>query len=154
MINGFWQAPGTGRSAESPGAPWGPDWPDRGGLEIESLTLARNIAAILESMKGTEIALLDVREKFGLADYFLIASADNRRLVQSLVEEIDRQQKAAGVPKPRIEGKSVGWWALLDYGDVVVHIFREEARAYYDLDLLWADAPRMEWRLPDQEQAG
>ena len=116
------------------------------------MELAREIAAIIESMKGTELKLLEVGDQFCLSDYFLIASAANRRQAQAMAGEIDRQMKARGVPKPNIEGKESGWWVLMDFGEVVVHIFREEARSYYDLDLLWADAPRVELKDGEEEK--
>ena len=105
-------------------------------------------------MKGTHVVLLDVAERFGLTDYFLIAGASNRRMVQAMATEVDKQMKAAGIPKARIEGFQAGWWVLMDFDEVVVHIFREEARAYYDLDLLWADTAKVDWRLPGKGQAG
>ncbi len=104
-------------------------------------------------MKGTDPLLLDVSKKLGLTDYFLIYSAANRRLAQAMAREVEGRLKAEGVPPPRIEGLEVGWWVLMDYGDLVVHIFREEARSYYDLDHLWADAPRVDLDLPPQGEA-
>ena len=105
-------------------------------------------------MKATDPVLLDVSKKLGLTDYFLIVSADSRRLVQAMAREVESRMKAEGAPSPRMEGLEVGWWVLMDYGDLVVHIFRDEARSYYDLDHLWADAPRVDLELPPKEEAG
>ncbi len=129
---------------------WGPGKEER---PIEALELARRVAAILDSMKGTDPVLLDVSKKLGLTDYFLIVSAANRRLAQAMAREVEGRLKAEGVAPPRMEGLEVGWWVLMDYGDLVVHIFREEARSYYDLDHLWADAPRVELELPPKGEA-
>lgn len=120
---------------------------------IEPLELARRAAAILQEMKGREILLLDVAERLGLTDYFLLVSAPTRRQVQAMASELNRQVKLLGHPKGRVEGAQAGWWILVDLGEVVVHIFRDEARSYYDFDLLWADAPRVDWALPEQQQA-
>ena len=79
-----------------------------------------------------------------ITDSFLIASAPNERLVRAIAEEIERQIKDLGGPAPlRVEGLREGDWVLLDYGDFVVHVFREETRRFYDLERLWSDAPRM-----------
>ncbi len=142
-----------GRSfSEGPEHPAGPS-PGKEERLIEALEIARKAAAILDSMKGTDPVLLDVSKKLGLTDYFLIVSAANRRLAQAMAREVEERLKAEGVPTPRLEGFDVGWWVLMDYGDLVIHIFREEARSYYDLDHLWADAPRVDLELPPRGEA-
>ena len=76
----------------------------------------------------------------------MITSAANPRQVRTIAEEVEEQIKAAGGPGPiRTEGLDDLRWALLDYGDVVVHVFHEEAREYYDLERLWSDVPRLDW---------
>lgn len=76
----------------------------------------------------------------------MITSGRNVRQVRTIAEEIEKQLKDAGQGGPiRIEGLSDASWVLLDYADFVVHVFREETREYYNLDRLWADAPRLEW---------
>lgn len=85
-----------------------------------------------------------------VADEFVIASAANDRLVRAIVDEIERQVgEAAGIngnTKPlRVEGRNERRWVLMDYGDVVVHVFLQEVRDYYELERLWADVPRVEW---------
>jgi len=70
--------------------------------------------------------------------------------VRTIVEEVEQRVKAAGGPAPyRVEGTDDARWVLMDYGDFVVHVFLDEARRYYDLERLWADAPRTEWDEPD-----
>lgn len=89
------------------------------------------------------IALLDVSGLIVLTDVFIIASGTSRRHVMALAEETEMQLKADDRRPLRREGMDDGTWVLLDYGDVVVHLFDEETRAYYDLERLWADAPRL-----------
>jgi ribosome-associated protein len=81
-----------------------------------------------------------------ITDSFVITSAPNDRLVRTIAEEVERRVKEAGGPAPlRVEGLREAEWVLLDYGDFVVHVFLEETRRFYDLERLWADAPRVEW---------
>ena len=82
----------------------------------------------------------------GITDAFVITSASNVRLVRTIAEEVEQRVKAAGGPAPyRVEGTDDARWVLMDYGDFVVHVFLDEARRYYDLERLWADAPRLDW---------
>ena len=89
-----------------------------------------------------DTVVLEVKAVTAIADYFLITSGANVRQVKTIVGEIEHQVKAAGGPSPlRSEGLDTHRWSLLDYGDFVTHVFLEEARAYYDLERLWADVP-------------
>jgi ribosome-associated protein len=87
--------------------------------------------------------LLDVSGLIVLTDVFIIASGTSRRHVITLAEETEMQLKGQDRRPLRREGMEDGSWVLLDYGDVVVHVFDEDTRAYYDLERLWADAPRL-----------
>lgn len=80
-----------------------------------------------------------------LVDYFLIASGTSRRQIHAMAEEIDRAMNEHGDQKIGIEGYRESRWVLLDYGDIVIHLFDDETRRYYDLENLWGDAPRVEW---------
>ena len=80
-----------------------------------------------------------------LTDVFIIATGTSRRHVISLAEEAELKLKEQDRRPLRREGTENGTWVLLDYGDVVIHLFDEETRAYYDLERLWADAPRLEF---------
>ena len=102
-------------------------------------------AAVIDSKKGLDIRLLDVSELLVITDVFVIASGTSRRHVLTLVEECEAQLKALDRRPLRREGVEDGHWVLLDYGDVVVHVFDEETRAYYDLERLWGNAPRLEF---------
>ena len=116
-------------------------------MDIHGLELARVAARAAEEKTATDTVVLEVGEVLGIAEAFVITSAGNERLVRTIADEIEAQVKAAGGPGPlRTEGMSDARWVLLDYGDIVVHVFHEEARRYYDLERLWADAPRFAWQ--------
>lgn len=115
---------------------------------MQGLELARVAARAADEKKGDETVVLEVGEVLGIADAFVITSAGNDRLVRTIAEEVEAQVKAHGGPAPvRIEGRQDGRWVLMDYGDVIVHVFLDEARRYYDLERLWGDAPRVDWQL-------
>lgn len=87
--------------------------------------------------------MLDVSELIVVTDIFIVAGGTSRRHVRTLAEETEFALKAEGRRPLRREGLEDGTWVLLDYGDVIVHVFDEETRRYYDLERLWADAPRV-----------
>ena len=90
--------------------------------------------------------VLDVGDVLAITGSFVITSAGNTRLVKALVDDIEGQVKAAGGPSPRrIEGRDRHEWVLMDYGDIVVHVFLDETRRYYELERLWGDVPRLDW---------
>ena len=90
--------------------------------------------------------VLDVGDIISITDYFVIASAGNTRQARTIVETVEQAMREQAGAKPRAEeGRADGSWVLLDYGDIVVHVFLEETREYYGLDRLWADAPRLDW---------
>lgn len=107
---------------------------------VESTDVVRRVIEIALDKKGENVKVLDVSERIQIADYFVICTVQNRRQAQAICSEIDYEMKHAGVPKARIEGFDSGWWVLLDYDIVVIHVFQEEARDYYELEALWADA--------------
>jgi ribosome-associated protein len=102
-----------------------------------------------------EAVILDVRDLIVITDYFVIASGSTDRQVRTIVEEVEKSLRERLDTKPaRREGED-GWqWVLLDYVDVVVHVFVEEQRDYYDLERLWRDAPRVEWEESDAVSSG
>ena len=105
------------------------------------------VAAVAASdKKGTDIVVLDVGDIISITEAFVLVSAANTRQVRTIVEEIELALKASDGEGPRaIEGLDDATWVLMDYGDVIVHVFQAETRAYYDLDRLWADAPAVTW---------
>ena len=93
----------------------------------------------LEDKKAEDIRVIDIEHVSVLADYFLIASGNNRNQVQALAENVEEKLYKAGYEKKQTEGYSAGNWILLDYGDIVIHIFDRENRLFYDLERIWRD---------------
>ena len=95
---------------------------------------------------GQDTVVLEVGQVLAITDHFVITSAANGRQVRAIVDEVEQQIKDSGGPGPiRSEGLDDARWVLMDYGDFVVHVFLDEVRRYYDLERLWADAPRLQW---------
>jgi ribosome-associated protein len=109
------------------------------------------IAAALAATdkQASDIVVLDVHEIIVITDHFVICTASTHRQIRSVIDAIEEALRGLGVKPLRREGEpEAGWW-LLDYVDVVVHVFGEEERAYYDLERLWSDAPHVEWEASD-----
>lgn len=107
---------------------------------MDSYTLAARVARLLDDKKAQEVKVLKVRDLTVLTDYFVIASGTSSTQVKSLAEEVEYQLEQAGVKVLRSEGYDAKNWILLDYGEVIVHVFYPQAREFYDLEHLWADA--------------
>ena len=104
-------------------------------------------ARAADAKSGEDVVVLEVGPVLALCGHFVIASASNTRLVRSIADDVEAQVAAAGGPRPlRVEGLDDLRWVLLDYGDFVVHVFLDETRRYYDLERLWADVDRVDWR--------
>jgi ribosome-associated protein len=113
---------------------------------ITSTERARIAARACDDKKGEDIVVLDVAEIMGIVDAFVIVHATNTRLVRAIVDEVKAQLlERAGVKPRSIEGLDDTTWVLLDYGDLIVHVFLEETREFYGLERLWTDAPRILW---------
>jgi ribosome-associated protein len=96
--------------------------------------------------------VLDVGDVLAITGWFVITGGRNARQVRTVAEEVEARVADAGGPKPlRVEGLDAADWVLLDYGDLVVHVFRDEAREYYDLERLWRDVPVVDWRATDDD---
>jgi ribosome-associated protein len=122
--------------------------------EPESRTVAVAAARAANDKQATRIVVLDVREPIVITDYFVICTASSVRQIRTVVDEIERVTRDLGAKPVRREGEGeAGWW-LLDYFDVVVHVFSEEDRAYYDLERLWRDAPMVDWETSDAASSG
>ena len=98
----------------------------------------------LDSKKAEDITVLDIGELTSIGDYFVIASAGNTTLVKTLAEEVEDKLSAAGIEPKRVEGAGSAMWILMDYYDVVIHVFYKETRDFYCLERLWGDAPRVD----------
>ena len=109
-----------------------------------SLHLVAAEAAASKTMESTVV--IEVGPLMGITDFFVVTAGRNDRQVRSIVDEVTSRVRAAGGGSVRrIEGLQAATWVLLDYGDFVVHVFDAEAREYFSLERLWADAPRVEW---------
>lgn len=107
---------------------------------MEPEALSELAASAAQDKKAEDIMLLDMRELTIMCDYFLICTARNTQHVKAVVEGIQERVEAAGRRVRHIEGMATARWVLMDYGDVIVHVFLPEERAFYDLERLWADA--------------
>jgi len=108
-------------------------------------------ARAADAKSGEDTVILAMGDLLAVTDAFVITSGRNARQVRTIVDEVERQVKAAGGGAPtRVEGLDDARWVLLDYGDFLVHVFLDEAREFYDLEHLWADARRIAWEPPDQ----
>ena len=95
-------------------------------------------------MKATELTIIDVRERTSLCDWFVLCNGSNSRQIQAIADHILRLfKKEMGIQPVGVEGASGQKWVLIDLGDVIVHVFDQNMRGYYDLDGLWIDAPRV-----------
>lgn len=105
-----------------------------------------------DSKRAEDIVALEVGEISLLADYFLITNGTNERQVNAIVDAVVEEVEKAGVLLKRLEGKEGGKWILIDFGDVIVHVFNHEERDFYKLEKLWSDAPIVDiqdWLLED-----
>ena len=122
----------------------------RGGTERtvdrSARELARVIAAIADAEHGSDVLVLAVGDVLAVTEYFVIVSASNRRLVRTLVDEIEVQtREQIGRSPLRSEGVRENQWVLVDYGDVVVHVFLAEVREFYEIERLYTDVPKVDW---------
>src|SRR5262245_47579235 len=108
--------------------------------------LAVTIARIADAQHGSNVLVMQVGDVLGVTEYFVIVSASNRRLVRTLVDEIEIQAREASGRSPlRSEGEREQQWVLVDYGDVVVHVFLAEIREFYEIERLYTDVPKVAW---------
>ena len=103
-------------------------------------------ARIAEDNKGKDTVVLDMRSLTPLYDYFIITTGVSRRQIHTIAEEIDAGLRAVGDRRLSIAGFETSKWVVQDYGDIVVHVFDQETREYYNLEGLWADAAKVDWK--------
>jgi ribosome-associated protein len=120
-----------------------------GGLSAEEKVVL--ISRIVTDRKAIDVVVLDMRDVSSITDYFLICSGGSERQVRAIADAVDEESGALGLASLGVEGYREGHWILIDYGDVIVHVFLQETREYYDLERLWANAPRVD---PSGEVAG
>ncbi len=115
-------------------------------IDDSGLALAKLAAQVADSSKSSDIVILDVGEVLSITGYFVIAGASNPRLVRATVDEIERRVKAdLGRSPLRTEGMREQQWILMDYGDVVIHVFLDSIREFYEIERLYLDVPRVAW---------
>jgi len=108
-------------------------------------------ARAADAKSGDDTVILAVGELLGVTDAFVVTSGHNTRQVKTIVDEVERAVKESAQRHPvRVEGLDDARWVLMDYGDFLVHVFLDEARDFYDLEHLWADAPRIGWRVQER----
>lgn len=113
----------------------------------EALSVAKIAARAADDKQATNTIVVPVGEILGITEYFVITGASNRRLVRAVAEEIEEKvREICGRSPGRTEGHREQQWVLLDYGDVVVHVFLDEVRQFYEIERLYKDVPRIEWR--------
>jgi len=105
--------------------------------------LAVQIAEIISDTPASETIVLDIHELSTFADYFVICSGENERQLRAIVESISEKLAENGVRAHRIEGTPASGWLVMDYGDVIVHVFDVDQRAFYRLEALWQEAPTL-----------
>lgn len=101
--------------------------------------LADKVCALLSAKKGEDILIIDVKEKTTLCDYFVIASGHSATQVKALCDHVEETLSKEGIEPRRTEGTKEGRWGVLDYGDVIVHVFNDETRLFYHIERLWQD---------------
>ncbi|HEX2984752.1 MAG TPA: ribosome silencing factor [Ignavibacteriales bacterium] len=108
---------------------------------METREFVNKITEAIFSKKGSDVKVLDLRKISTIADYFVICSADSDTQVKAIADEVDKVLSEEGIKSSRIEGYQALNWILMDYFDVVIHIFKNDTRTYYNLEKLWGDAP-------------
>ena len=109
--------------------------------KVGAHTLVQQAAEAAWAKNADDLVAIDVSSRLPLTDAFLLASGSSERNVLAIADAVDERMSAEGVPLKRREGRGQGRWELLDFGDIVVHVFHQEDRAYYGLERLWRDCP-------------
>lgn len=113
-------------------------------MENNSIEMARLAIEGLEEKKAEDIKVIDISEVSVIADYFIIAGGNNRSQIQALSDNVCEKLGRAGHPEKQIEGYDTANWVLIDFGDVIVHVFDKENRLLYDLERIWRDGKTVE----------
>lgn len=106
---------------------------------METIELVKKAAAALEDKKAEDVTVLDIREISTIADYFIIASGSNQNQLMAMQDAVEEEMHKNGVSVKQIEGNRNSTWILMDYQDIVVHLFSRENRLFYDLERIWRD---------------
>ncbi len=111
---------------------------------MDSITLANKIAELIFNKKGYDVKILDLKDVASFSDYFVICTADSDTQVKAIADEVDKSLRDQGIKSWHKEGYKALNWVLIDYVDVVVHVFKKDMREFYNLEKLWGDAPVIE----------
>jgi ribosome-associated protein len=106
---------------------------------METLELVKKAVAALDDKKAEDIKVIDIREISTIADYFIIASGSNQNQLTAMQDAVDEELHKAGVHVKQIEGNRNSTWILMDYEDIIVHLFSKQDRLFYDLERIWRD---------------
>lgn len=112
--------------------------------ERQSRQMAQLAIAALEDKKAVDIKTIDISEVSVLADYFIIASGTNTSQIQAMADGVEEALGKAGFPVRQVEGYNNASWVLLDFGDIIVHVFDEKNRLLYDLERIWRDGKEID----------
>ncbi|MCH7553311.1 MAG: ribosome silencing factor [Chloroflexi bacterium] len=110
---------------------------------MEAKDIARTAVEVASDKQASDILMLDLRGHASFTDYFVICSADSTRQISSITNDLERTLRDHGIRAHHREGTDSSGWVLVDFGDVIVHIFSPETRAYYDLEGAWSAAPQV-----------
>lgn len=113
-------------------------------MDHKSIEMAKLAIEALEDKKAEDIKVIDISEVSVIADYFIIAGGSNRSQIQALCDNVDEKLGRAGYPAKQTEGYDTANWVLLDFGDIIVHIFDKENRLLYDLERIWRDGKQVD----------
>ena len=113
---------------------------------MTSFELTKDIVKVLDNKKAEDIQVIKVNDLTIIADYFVIASTTSSTHVKALVDEVEFQLKEKGVEPRKLEGYQYANWIIMDYGDVIVHVFHEETRNFYTLERLWSDGETIDMK--------
>lgn len=119
-------------------------------VDLNSKELAVVAARAADDKMATDTLVIEVGPILAITEYFVITSASNRRLVRAVADEVEAKVREASGRSPlRVEGAREQQWVLIDYGDIVVHVFSDETRSFYEIERLYRDAPIVEWADPE-----
>jgi ribosome-associated protein len=113
-------------------------------ISLESIRKAQLIAAASKDKKAKDVLILEIKDLSIIADYFVITSGESTTQVRAIVDNIEDKLREKGLRPAGLEGYTLNQWVLMDYSDVIAHIFQEETRKFYEIEKLWLDAPRMD----------
>lgn len=111
---------------------------------MEHIETLKQIIHAIEEKKGEDTKVIDISKVSSIADYFIITTANNVNQVHTISEEIQEKLAKEGVEPRRVEGYKNATWILLDYNDIVIHVFERSVRAFYDLERIWSDGKEVE----------